>query len=101
VLTITEQSSTGTSVLVQGMELGALKVPLHKAYLRFNLASEIVTVSVRPTLPIQWIAFIFGDDLAGGTVDVNPDLQVIDEPEQPKLSGTVESGSTDTGIYPP
>ena len=98
VLPLTEQSSTGTSVLVQGVELGILKVPLHKVYLRSSLVSGVVTVGVRPTLPIQGITFILGNDLAGGKVDVNPELQVIDEPEQPKFQGVLETESID--IFP-
>ena len=35
-------------MLVQGVELGVLKV-----YLRFNLVSGVVTVGIRPTSPIQ------------------------------------------------
>jgi len=66
VLPLTEQTSTGASMLVQGVELGILKVPLHKVYLRSNLVLGEVTVSIRPTLPIQGIAFILGNDLAGG-----------------------------------
>jgi len=92
VLPLTEQSSTGTSVLVQRVELGVLKVPLHKVYLRSNLVSGTVTVGVRPTLPMQGIAFVLGNDLAGGKVNVNPELQIMDEPE------TVEAESKD--IYP-
>ena len=40
VLPLTEQTFTGASVLVQGVELGVLKVPLHKVYLRSNLYRE-------------------------------------------------------------
>jgi len=32
-------------------------------------------------LPIQGIAFILGNKLAGGKVNVGPELQVVDEPE--------------------
>ena len=49
-------------------------------------------MGIRPTLPIQGIAFILGNNLAGGKVNLNPELQVIDEPEQ------LENGHTD--IYP-
>ena len=64
VLLLTKQSSAGASVLVQGVELGVLKVPLHKVYLRSNFVSGVVTVNFRATLPIQGIAFIMGNDLA-------------------------------------
>ena len=69
-LPLTEQSSAGASVLVQGVELGVLKVPLH-------LVSGGVIVGVRPTLPIQGIAFIMGNDLAGCKVNLHPELHVL------------------------
>jgi len=70
-------------------------VPLHKVYLNSSLVSGIVTVGIRPTLPIQGITLLLGNDFAGGKVNVNPELQVVDEP---KLQGMVETESTD--IYP-
>ena len=97
-LPLTKQSSAGASMLVQGVELGVLKVPLHKVYLRFTLLSGVVTVGVRPTLPILGIAFIMGNDLAGGKADLHPELQVVDEPEQPKPQESLEKEPTD--IYP-
>ena len=57
-------------MLVQGVELEVLKVPLH-------LVSGGVIVCVRPTLPIQGIAFIMGNNLAGGKVDLHPELHVF------------------------
>ena len=53
VLPFTDQSSEGASVLVQGFELGIVKVPLHRVFLKSNLVSGFVTVGVRPTLPIS------------------------------------------------
>ena len=95
VLPLTKQSSAGASVLVQGVELGMLKVPLHKVYLKPNLVSGVVTVGVRP---IQGIVFIVGNDLAGGKVDLHPELQVVDKPEQPRPQESLEKEPTD--IYP-
>ena len=95
VLLLAKQSSAGASVLVQGVELSVLKVPLHKVYLRSNLVSGVVTVGVRPTLPIQGITF---NNLAGGKVDLHPKLQVVDVPEQPKPQESLEKEPTD--IYP-
>ena len=97
VLALTKQSYAGASILVQRVELGVLKVPLHKVYLRSNLVSGVVTVGVRPTLPIQGIAFIMGNDLAGGKVVLHPELQVVDEPQQPKPQEPLEEP---TDIYP-
>ena len=47
-------------------------------------------------MPIQGIAFIMGNDLAGGKVDLHPELLVVDEPEQPKPQESLEP----TDIYP-
>ena len=95
VLPLTKQSSAGACVLVQGVELGWLKVPFHKVYLRSNLVSGVVTVGVRPTLPIQGIAFIMGNNLAGVKVDLHPELQVVHEPKQPKPQESLEKEPTD------
>ena len=95
-LPLTKQSSAEARVLVQGIELGILKVPLHKVYFRSNLVSGVVTVGVKPTLSIQGIAFIMGNDLAGGEVNLHPELQVEDEPEQPKPQESLEKEPTDT-----
>ena len=43
----------------------------------------------------QGIAFILGNNLAGRKVDIYPELQVIDEPEQLKFQGTLEMEPTD------
>ena len=67
-LPLAKQSSAGARVLVQGVELDVLKVPLHKVYLRSNLVSGVVIVRVRPTLPIQGIAFVMGNNLAVGNL---------------------------------
>ena len=95
VLPLTKQSSAEARVLVQEIELGMLKVPLHEVYLRSNLVSGIVTVGVRPILPVQGIAFIMGNDLAGDEVDLQPELQVEDEPKQHKPQESLEKEPID------
>ena len=82
VLSFTDQSSEGASVLVQGVELGIVKVLLHRVFLKSNLVSGFVTVGVRPTLPISGVEFILGNDLAGSKIDLQPELQVVDDPEE-------------------
>ena len=47
VLPLTEESFTGASVLVQGVELGVLKVPLHKVYFNSSLVSDLHCQSKR------------------------------------------------------
>ena len=80
ILPFIDQCSTGASVLVQGVELGVMRVPLHRVFLKSNLVSGFVTVGVRPTLPLEGVDFILGNDLAGSRVKLQPELQVVDEP---------------------
>ena len=50
-LLFSQKSSTGVSVLLQGVELGAINVPLHTAYLHSDLFSGPTYVSWIKTLP--------------------------------------------------
>ena len=82
VLPFTDQSSAGASVLVQGVELGVVKVSVHRVFLKHNLVTGFVTMGVRPTLLLQGVEFILGNDLAGSRVDLQPELQLINDPEE-------------------
>ena len=44
-------------------------------------------VGVRPTLPLSGVEFILGNDLARSKVDLQPELQVIDDPEELEPQG--------------
>ena len=68
VLPLSDQSSCGTDVLVQGIELGVVKAPLHNIYLRSDVVAGFVKVAVRSQLPVKGVSFILGNDLAGGKV---------------------------------
>lgn len=72
ILPLSEETSTGTNVLLQGVELGFTEVPLHTIYLSSELVSGSVVVGVRPELPIEDVSFILGNDLAGGKVLPSP-----------------------------
>ena len=78
VLPLSEQTSTGANVLIQGVECGYISVPLHKIYIKSDLVSGDVTVGIRPTLPVKGVSFLLGNDLAGDRVIVNP--IVLDKP---------------------
>ena len=73
-LPFSQKSSTGVSVLLQGVELGAINVPLHTVYLHSDLVSGPVAVELRPCLPVKGISLILGNDLAGDKVVVNPQV---------------------------
>jgi len=74
-LPLSERTSIGASVLIQGIGLDMINVPLHQI---FQLVSGPVIVGIRPTLPIEGISLILGNNLAGGRVQ--PDPQIISNP---------------------
>ena len=52
-----------------------INAPLHQIFLKSELVSG---PGIRPTLPVEGISLILGNDLAGG--EVRPDPQVISNP---------------------
>ena len=72
VLLFSSKSSNGNSILLRGIELGTVRVPLHQVELSSEIASGSVVVGVRPSLPVQGIDLILGNDIAGGKVEANP-----------------------------
>lgn len=78
VLPFSEQTFCGSNVLVQGIEMGCVKVPLHQVHLQSDLCTGLVKVGVRECLPVKGVDFILGNDLAGGKVF--PVLEVFDNP---------------------
>ncbi|KAJ8038347.1 hypothetical protein HOLleu_15742 [Holothuria leucospilota] len=71
VLPLSDSTSTGANVLIQGVECGFISVPLHKTNLKSDLVSGSVIVGVRPTLPVKGVSLLLGNDLAGGKVVAN------------------------------
>jgi len=67
-----DDSFTGSSVLLQGIELGTVQVPLHQIELISDIVSGLVVVGLQPSLPVQGISLILGNDIAGGKVEANP-----------------------------
>ena len=85
-LPFSEKSSSGTSVLIQGIECGFVNVPLHNIYLSSDLVKGPVAVGIRPSLPFKGIHLLLGNDLAGDKVVVNPLLTstpCVDQPPDP------------------
>lgn len=74
VLELTEQSTTGKTVLIHGVELGFYCVPLHRVFLQSDLVAGPIIVGVRPTLPVEGVSLLLGNDLAGNKVMVDPCL---------------------------
>ena len=84
VLPLSDETSTGSSVLLQGVELGLINVPLHNIHLKSDLVTGPVVVGVRPTLPFEGVSLLLGNDLAGDKVVKNPIVcskpVIVDEP---------------------
>ena len=76
-LPFSEKTSSGTSVLIQGVECGFVNVPLHNIYLSSDLVTGLVAVGIRPSLPFKGVHLLLGNDLAGDKVVVNPLLTNI------------------------
>ena len=72
VLPLSISTSTGESVIAQGIEGGCVNVPLHKVNLVSDLVTGSVVVGTRPTLPIKGVSLLLGNDLAGGKVVADP-----------------------------
>jgi len=79
VLPFSDESSNGSSVLVQGIEMGFVSVPLHQIHLKCGLAKGVFKVGVRPSLPVRGVTFLLGNDIAGGKV--MPVLEVLEHTE--------------------
>ena len=92
-LPLSEHTFTDRSVLLQGVELGVIDVPLHKIYLKSDLITGPVIVGVRPTLPVQGVSLLLGNDLAGGKVVADP---IVCE----KITSNVASYDEDDDLYP-
>ena len=82
---LSEKSHSGKSVLIQGVECGLVTVPLHQVNLKSDLVSGPVTVGARPSLPIEGVHLILGNDLAGDKVVVNPVMT-----EKPEVTFTID-----------
>ena len=85
-LPFSEKTSSGTSVLIQGVECGFVNVPLHNIYLFSDLVKGPVAVGIRQTLTFKGVYLLLGDDVAGDKVVVNPlatDTSCMDQSPDP------------------
>ncbi|XP_030835976.1 uncharacterized protein LOC115921856 [Strongylocentrotus purpuratus] len=63
-----DSSSVGASVLLKGIGDGFVEAPLHVVDLKSDLVSGMVKMAVRPSLPVEEVSIILGNDLAGDRV---------------------------------
>ncbi len=97
VLPFTRDSYCGSDVLVQGIELGIVRVPLHYVNIQSDLVSGFVKIAVRSQLPIKGVDLILGNDLAGEKVLPFP--EVVENPlSEPQ--NVVDSVSNLTSVFP-
>ena len=72
-LPFSEKSSTGTSVLIKGLNSSEYApVPLRTVFLSSDLLSGPVNVGLGSSLPLEGVQLLLGKDLAGDKVAVNP-----------------------------
>ena len=72
ILPFSEKTSSGTSVLIQGVECGTVNIPLHHVNLSSDLVTGLVVIGITPSLPFKGVHLLLGKDLAGDKVVVNP-----------------------------
>ena len=96
VLPLTDNSFTGANVLISGVEMGVLEVPLHEVNIKSILINGNIVIGMRPSLPVEGISLILGNDLAGEKVMVDP--RVVEKPrDDEKTERLAEKFS---GIFP-
>ena len=74
-LPLSKESATETTMFIQGVGLTPVSVPLHTVFLRCGLVTRPV-VGARPTLPVQGISLLLGNNLAGSRVIPGTGLMV-------------------------
>ena len=96
VLPLTENSFTGANVLISGVEMGVLEVPLHEVNIKSIIINGNIVIGMRPSLPVEGISLILGNDLAGEKVMVIP--RVVEKPrDDEKIERLAEKFP---GIFP-
>ncbi len=55
-------------MLIRGIGLQTLSVPLHNVFLQSDLVNRSVVMGVRPSLPVEGVSVILGNNLAGDRV---------------------------------
>ena len=96
ILLFSEKTSSGTSVLIQGVECGTVNIPLHHVNLSSDLVTGLVVIGITPSLPFKGVHLLLGNDLAGDKVVVNP--LVTDTPNIGQTDDPIEQEIPD--LYP-
>ena len=96
VLPLTENSFTGANILISGVEMGVSEVPLHEVNIKSSLINGNIVIGMRPSLPVEGISLILGNDLAGEKVMVDP--RVVEKPRDDEK--TEKLAEKFRGIFP-
>ena len=96
ILPFSDKTSSGTSVLIQGVECGTVNIPLHHVNLSSDLVTGLVVIGITPSLPFKGVHLLLGNDLAGDKVVVNP--LVTDTPNIAQTEDPIEQEIPD--LYP-
>ena len=96
ILPFSEKTSSGTSVLIHGVECGTVNIPLHHINLSSDLVTGLVVIGITPSLPFKGVHLLLGNDLAGDKVVVNP--LVTDTPNIGQTDDPIEQEIPD--LYP-
>jgi hypothetical protein len=79
VLPLSENTSVGATVLLQGVELGCFNVALHRIYLKSDLITGPVIVGVRHNIPVEGVSLLLSNDLACIKVVTNVDAETSEK----------------------
>ena len=96
ILPFSEKTSSGTCVLIQGVECGTVNILLHHVNLSSDLVTVLVVIGIKPSLPFKGVHLLLGNDLAGDKVVVNP--LVTDTPNICQTDDLIEQEIPD--LYP-
>lgn len=77
VLPFSPVSDTGKFVLIRGIGLQSFPVPLHRVQLFSGFVNGEITIAVRPSLPVDGIDIILGNNLGGCLVSPPPVVTVV------------------------
>ena len=97
VLPLSVSTSTGESVIAQGIEEGCVSVPLHEVNLVSDLVSDSVVGGTKPILPIKGVSLLLANYLAGSRMVADP--KVTSKPMT--LVSTEKLEEVIPGIFPP
>ena len=101
ILPFSEKTSSGTSVLIQGVECGIVNIPLHHVNLSSDLVTGLVVIGITPSLPFKGIHLLLGNDLAGDKVVVNPlvtDTPNIGQTDDPAKKAILKNSNSDIDL---